>query len=109
MLSSADIVSLNRLFSSGLVVNKGSLSAALSEGIDKNRAQQVALLVRALVVDQVFKDGNKRTAAAIIIAYFTELDVRFDQRAVVRLVLLLSKEKISHISRIQGMIEYAVR
>lgn len=74
-ITTKDIISINQRYDEGIVMNEGSLSFAL-ESIRKSNdwIEQLAYLVRALLVDHVFKDGNKRTASNLLMAALREKD-----------------------------------
>ncbi|MBW2996524.1 Fic family protein [Candidatus Woesearchaeota archaeon] len=109
MFNEKDAVRLNKLFDKGLVRNKGSLSFAVSSIKNKSSLEQLAYLVRAIVLDHVFEDGNKRTAAVLIAAYFTEFEIGFDQDKVNKLVLDIASKNLKDIAQIRRMIKNAIR
>ncbi len=75
----------------------------------KNWQEQAAFVLRALVNDHVFADGNKRTAAAYIMAVFEQRKLPYDAFKVDGLVLSIAKNRITDIRRIEGMIKNAMR
>ena len=67
MLSRKDIIEINREFSSGKLMNGGSLDYAIKENErSRNWLRTAAIFTRAILIDHAFEDGNKRTAAAVI-------------------------------------------
>lgn len=102
------VIGINRQFSSGTIVNPGSLDFALSAVLrSKDWQEQLAYIVRALVCDHVFEDGNKRTAVAYIMAVLESFKCRYDPFKIDQLVLKIAKNNISDIKKIRGMIENA--
>lgn len=88
-----DIVNMNKQFDTGALVNSSSLEFALSAIKRKGSwLEQLAFLVRALLVDHPFKDGNKRTATALVLAYFDENNVQFDKDRTIRTIINISAE-----------------
>jgi fido (protein-threonine AMPylation protein) len=100
-----EITEINKKFSSGVVINKGSLDFALSAVFrSKDWQEQLAFVVRALLCDHIFEDGNKRTAAAYLIAVLEHLKYRFDPFKIDQLVLNIAKNNITDIKKIRRMI-----
>ena len=109
MFNEKDVINLNKLFSSGVVRNKGSLSFALSSIKNKGSIEQLSYLVRAVITDHVFEDGNKRTAAVLIIAYFTEFEIGFDKERIAKTMLEIAFKNITNIVKIRRMIKNVIR
>lgn len=109
MLSQTDLIEINKLFDKGVVVNKSSLDFALSATrTTKDWITQLAYLLRAVVVDHTFKDGNKRTAAAVFIAYCKAHKKAYDIYKVDRIIRDLIKKKITDIPKIRRMVKNAI-
>jgi len=104
-----EIVNINKKFADGKVVNKGSLEFALSSIENKSWMDQLAYLVRALLIDHVFEDGNKRTAASLIAAYYTEFEIGFDPDKNVKNMIKIASKNINNISMIKRTIKNVVR
>ena len=69
-LTKKDIIALNQEFEDGALHNETSLDFALSYAKrTENWTKALAWLVRAILTDHVFREGNKRTAALLIKAY----------------------------------------
>ena len=109
MFDEKDIILLNKLFSNGVVSNKGSLSFALSSIKNKGSPNQFPYLIRAITTDHVFEDGNKRTAAVLITAYFTEFEIGFDKEKVTKMILEVASKNIINLSKIRRMIQSVIR
>ena len=109
MFIEKDVINLNKLFSNGIIRNKGSLSFALSSIKNKGSLEQLSYLVRAVITDHVFEDGNKRTAAVLIIAYFTEFEIGFDKEKITKAVLDIASKNITNIAKIRRIIKNVIR
>lgn len=110
MFSVEEIVMLNKKFHKGGISNKSSLEFAISSAEkNDNWLEQLAYLVRSIAVDHVFEDGNKRTAALLIIVYYTEFDIGFDAEKVTRTIIDIAKNNIKDISNIKRMIKDVTR
>lgn len=105
---SSEIVEINKKFANGVIVNKGSLEFALSATLNsKDWHEQLAYVIRALLCDHIFEDGNKRTAVAYLIAVLETFKYRYDSFKIDRLALKIAKNNISNIQTIRRMIEHA--
>jgi len=102
------LIGINKQFSSGTIINKGSLDFALSAAFrSKDWQEQLAFVVRALLCDHVFEDGNKRTAIAYTMAVLEGFKCRYDMFKIDRLVLKIAKSNMTDIKKIRRMIENA--
>ncbi|MBI2575573.1 Fic family protein [Candidatus Woesearchaeota archaeon] len=100
---------INKKFDKGVIINIGSLEFAISAAKkSKNWQEQLAFIVRAVVNDHVFADGNKRTAAAYIMAVLEERKLPYDAYKVDKLVLSIAKNRIRSYKRTHGMIKNAI-
>ncbi|MBI2144267.1 Fic family protein [Candidatus Woesearchaeota archaeon] len=104
-----ELVKINKRFSSGNVINKSSLEFAESALTrTKNWQEQAAYIVRAIVTDHPFEDGNKRTAAAYLAGLLETYKIPYDPFKIDKLVLMLAKETKS-IDKTRRMIKNAIR
>ncbi len=102
------LTAISKEFSTGAIVNKSSLEFAISAAYkSKDWQEQLAFVVRAMLCDHIFIDGNKRTAAAYIIATFEDLKYRYEPFKIDRLVLKIAKNNITSVKTIRRMIENA--
>ncbi|MDO8660409.1 MAG: hypothetical protein Q7K43_00830 [Candidatus Woesearchaeota archaeon] len=108
MLTQKDIVAINSALDSGQIVNQGSLDYALSVTYrNKNWLRCAAVLTRAILIDHVFEDGNKRTVAAIIMAYFEMNSIGYCPDKINKLIVLMLKKNIVDIKKIERLISNA--
>jgi len=109
MLSKNDVIEINKIFDHGKIVNNSSLDFALSSANKtKDWITQLAYLVRAIVMDHVFEEGNKRTAVAVMVVYIEASKKRYDEYKVDIIIRDLIKKNIVDISRIRSMIKNAI-
>ena len=102
------LMAINGNFSSGAMVNKSSIELAISSAYkSKDWHEQLAYVVRALLCDHIFVDGNKRTTAAYIMAIFEDFKYRYDAFKIDRLVLKITKSNITNVKTIRRMIKNA--
>lgn len=102
------LIEINKGFSTGVIVNKSSLEFAVSAAYkSKDWLEQLAFVVRAVLCDHVFADGNKRIAAAYMMAVLEDFKYKYDPFRIDRLVLKIAKNNIASIKTIRRMIENA--
>ena len=109
-LTKKDIIALNQEFDKGKLHNESSLDFALSYAKKTdNWIKALALLVRAILIDHVFEEGNKRTAALLIKSY-AEYEGRktYDDK-VTKLIKHVLLKNISDIRTIEDMVQDAVK
>ena len=110
LINKKDIIAINKeIGSNGQFSNESSLEFALS--IVKQKKSwlfELSYIVRSLLVDHVFQDGNKRTAATIISLYLEEKLLNYDKEKIVKIILQISRKNISDINKIARLIKNVV-
>ncbi len=110
MFKENDIIEINKEFDSGVIVNKSSLDFAIkSTEITKDWVTQASYLVRAIALDHVFEEGNKRTALAVLLTYFEANKKAYDIYRVEKVIIDIITKNITSIENIRRMIKNAVR
>ena len=110
MIKKQDIVNINRKFDKGNVINSSALDFALSSvNHSKDWITQAAYLTRAILIDHVFEEGNKRTAAAVIYSFFESYGKAYDPYKVDKIITDMIIKNITDIAKIRRMIKNAVR
>lgn len=108
-LTKKDIIAINQRFAIGHFENESSLNFALEHSRHSIAwTKQLAYLIRAILIDHVFEDGNKRTAYALLLNY-TDLngwEIKEDRAVAIIKDSVLKKEK--SITNIQRRIENAI-
>lgn len=109
-LTKKDVIALNQEFEEGTLHNEASLDFALSYAKKtENWTKALALLIRAILLDHVFEEGNKRTAALLIKAYAEyEGHNTYDDK-IVKLVKEIILKKISNTIKIEDMLKDAIK
>lgn len=110
MFNKKDIIRLNQEIGlSGKLQNESSLDFALSIVKEKKSwLYELSYLVRGIIVDHVFEDGNKRTSLALIITYFDLKGLEYDREKVVKSVYQISKNSITDINKIMRIIKNGI-
>lgn len=110
MLDKKDIIRINQeIGEDGQFNNEGSLEYALS--IIKHKKSwlyELSFIVRSLLVDHAFKDGNKRTALIIMITYLEDKNLEYDKERLTKIIWGISKKNINDINKIQRLIKSAI-
>jgi len=108
-ISLKDVVAVNQRFDRGHVVNGGSLDFALGEANrSKSWLRACAVLVRAVLIDHVFEEGNKRTAAAIMMSFFEESSLSCDPDRVAKGIVRILERNITSLTEIEKVIADAI-
>ena len=110
MLTEKDIVEINKEFDKGVIINKSSLDFTIKTvESTKDWVTQAAYLTRAIALDHIFEEGNKRTALAVLIAYFKANKKAYDLYGVEKVIITMITKNISSIENIRRMIKNVVR
>jgi prophage maintenance system killer protein len=111
LLTKKDLVAFNKeIGEAGSFNNEASVDFALSIGRNKkNWIYELSYLVRSLLIDHVFHDGNKRTCF-LAVAYFCETNKKTSNREqLVRIIIKITRRNITNPSVIARLIYYAIR
>ncbi len=109
-LTKKDIIAINQhVGETGALANGSSLDFALH--IVKQRKpwiQELSYIIRSLLADHAFQDGNKRTALALIISYCDYHHIEIDKQRIVYAIHRMAKKNITHLSKIMRLIEHGI-
>jgi prophage maintenance system killer protein len=110
MLNEKDLIGINKKFSDGNVVNKSSLKYTL-DYISKSKSwiKSLAHLSRAILIDHIFEDGNKRTTVAVIVYYLDEKGYHYNIDDINKLIVKMLKKNITNIEEIERLIENVIK
>ncbi|MEW6063466.1 MAG: hypothetical protein AB1571_03820 [Nanoarchaeota archaeon] len=110
MITESGLVEINKKFDKGIISNRSSLNFALSSlNNTKDWIKQLSYLVRAILVDHIFQEGNKRTAAAVIIYFFEANKVAYDGYKIDKIIFEIAKKNIKNIEGIRRKLKDAIR
>ena len=108
-ITKKDIIAINQKFDKGQIVNGSSLEYAIYHANKtKSWSRACAVLVRAVLIDHVFEEGNKRTAAAIITGFFENNNLRYEPEKVARCIANILTDNITNLIKIEKVILYAI-
>lgn len=110
MLNEKDLLAINKRFSNGHVINESSLKFICAY-IKNSRSwiKSLASLTRAILIDHIFEDGNKRTAAAVIAYYFEDKGYNYSMDLINKMIVNILKKNISIIEDIERLIENVIK
>ena len=105
-----DIIILNQEFDQGKLNNEASLDFALDYARrTENRTKALAYLARAILIDHVFEEGNKRTAALLINAYAEYEGHKVINEKLLLIIKKIIKRNTTSIAKIEEMIKDAIK
>lgn len=110
MLTQKDLIRINQeIGEAGHLRNEASVHFALSMVRHrKSWLYEVAYLMRCLLVDHAFQDGNKRTALAVAIVYLEERNLPWDKEKLVQSIYEIAKKNYVSIDKIMRTIKNAI-
>lgn len=110
MISANDLIEINKKFDKGHVINKSSLDFAISSSKrSKDWITQLAYLVRAILIDHIFEEGNKRTATVLISSIFEIHKVAYNPIKLDKLIVKVVIKNIMDIAIIRRLIKDVIR
>lgn len=111
ILTKKDMVTFNlAVGATGEFSNESSLDFTLDLTKHKrNWLYEVSYIVRSLLVDHVFQDGNKRTSLLVMSYYFEENKKKYDQQALLNLITKISRKTIRSPVTIARLINHVIQ
>ncbi len=109
-LNKKDLIGINQeIGSNGKLHNEDSIDFAFSI-VKQNKSwlYELSYIIRSLLVDHCFEDGNKRTAIIIIITYFESNNLEYDKDKLIKIVWSIAKKNTSDINKIMRLIKNAI-
>ncbi|MBW2975325.1 Fic family protein [Candidatus Woesearchaeota archaeon] len=105
-----DLIRINQeIGENGNFHNENTLDFALSLiKAKKSWLYELSYLVRSLLVDHVFEDGNKRTAMILTATYLKDKNIEYDKDRLIRLFWNISKKNITDINKIMRLIKSVI-
>ena len=110
LINKKDITGINQeIGEKGNLRNEGSLDFTVSIiNQKKSWLQELCYILRSLLVDHAFEDGNKRTALVVIILYFKEQGLDYNKDRLIRVIWEISKKNIADINQLMRMVKNAI-
>jgi prophage maintenance system killer protein len=109
-LRKEDLLRINEGFGGGLR-NDSSLDFAFSIQENKKMGiyKKLAYMLRAILVDHPFTDGNKRTATFVALAFASEHKKAVDNDILAHQIVSIAKNNLSDIRVITDRIKTAIK
>ncbi len=109
-ISKEDIIRIAEGFE-GVLRNKSSLEFALDKQKETKLGhyKKLAYLLRAILVDHPFSDGNKKTAMFIALAFANEEKKQPDRDLLLHHILSIASKNITQIRAIEERMKNAIR
>ena len=99
-ISSKRIIRLNKKFG-GSLLNQNSLDFSVDKSNkEKNIYKSNAYLIRGIIVDHSFLDGNKRTAMTIVSERFSKHKIKCDKEKLTKGFINIAKKNVNSIDKI---------
>ncbi len=110
VLSKKDIIALNEVFDNGNFRNESSLDFALSYAKKtENWTKALAYLTRAVLIDHVFEEGNKRTTALLLKSYAEYEGYKVYDDKILKMIKEILLKNIVGLNKIEEMIKDAIK
>lgn len=109
-ISKEDIIRINHGFG-GSLRSDSSLDFAFDriESQKLGDYKKLAYLLRAILVDHPFSDGNKRTAMFVSLAFAEEYKKQIDKDLLLHQIISIAKKNLTNIRRIEWRLKNAIR
>ncbi|MBI3623947.1 Fic family protein [Candidatus Pacearchaeota archaeon] len=108
-ISKDDLIRINQGFG-GNLRSDSSLDFAFEKLNESNLGQykKLAHLIRAILVDHPFSDGNKRTAMFLVFAFAEEYNKKVDRELLLHHIVSIAKSNIQTIRNIEWRLKNAI-
>jgi len=109
-ISKEDLLRINRGFGGGLRSDSSLDFAFYAQSNPKlGPYKKLAHLLRAILVDHPFNDGNKRTATFLCLAFANEHKKQLDRELLIHQIISIAKKNITDIRTISDRIKTAIK
>ncbi len=109
-ISKEELIRINRGFGGGLR-NDASLDFAIDKQEDRKLGdfKKLAYLMRAILVDHPFSDGNERTAMYFALKFTEGTSMQADRELLIHQIVSIAKNNINEIKNIKWRLKNAIR
>jgi len=109
-ISKKELLRINHGFG-GNLRSDSSLDYALDKLESKKLGiyKKIAYLLRAILVDHPFSDGNKRTAAYVTLKFATKSKKQVDMDLLLHQIVSIAKQNIHDIKKIEWRLKNAIK
>lgn len=109
-VSKEDLLRINEGFG-GSLRNDASLDFAIDLQDNKKLGEykKLAYLMRAILVDHPFSDGNKRTATFFVLAFAEQNEKQVDRDMLLHHIISIAKQNIIDIRNIEWRLKSCIK
>ena len=109
-ISKEDLLRINGGFG-GNLIDGSSIDFAIDMQQNKRLGdyKKLSYLLRAILVDHPFLDGNKRTATFLVLDFAEQNDKQVDREALIQQIISIAKQNIVNIRNIEQRLRSCVR
>ncbi len=109
-ITKKELLRINHGFG-GNLRSDSSLDYALDKMSSKKLGiyKKISYLMRSILVDHPFSDGNKRTAAYVALHFATESNKETDMELLIHHIISIAKQNIHDINKIEWRIKNAIK
>jgi len=110
LISKEDLLRINKGFG-GNLRSGSSIDFAFERIKDRKLGpyKKLAYLMRAILVDHPFSDGNKRTATFICLAFANKYNKKLDRELLLHHIVSVAKKNINEIRNIEWRLKNAIK
>ena len=110
IISREDLLRINKGFG-GNLRSDSSIDFAFKQVENKKLGdyKKLAYLMRAVLVDHPFSDGNKRTATFICLSFTNKTNKQVDRELLLHHIISIAKKNISEIRNIEWRLKNAIK
>ena len=108
-ISKEDLLRINKGFNGGLRSSSSiDFAIEMQENQKLGEYKKLAYLMRAILVDHPFSDGNKRTASFLAFQFADEIKKQVDKNMLVHHIISIAKKNILDIRNIEWRLKNAI-
>ena len=109
-ISKEDIIRINSGFGGNLITSSSlEFALAFQKDLKIGPYKKLAFLLRAILVDHPFTDGNKRTAAFLALSFAEENTKQINDDLLLHHITSISKQNIINIRNIEWRMKNAIQ
>lgn len=110
IISKEDLLRINQGFGGDL---RSDSSIDFAIDMQKNKKlgeyKKLAYLLRAILVDHPFSDGNKRTATFLVLNFADQKNKQVDKELLLHHIISIAKQNITEIRNIENRLKNCIR
>ena len=109
-ISKEDLLRINNGFG-GNLISDSSIDFAIEqqENNKLGNYKKLAYLMRAILVDHPFIDGNKRTATFLVLNFAEQNKKQIDREALIQQIISIAKQNIINIRNIEQRLRSCIK